>query len=83
MAGIVTYSPATHAASVGSTIAQGGATASVTGLAPGLAFTELNDARAPTTVWMSTSTTSDGFPGTMVPFTTVNGLAATASVTVS
>lgn len=81
-----TYSPTSHAASVRSTVLQGGAAnaASVTGLSPGVVFAELTDPLAPTTIFLPTGLTSDGFPGAMLPFTTspLNSLSA-ASATVS
>lgn len=64
-----TYSPGSHTkpetAKVG--------TVSINGLAPGQVYTTLNDSLAPTTVWLPTSTSSDGFPTGMLPFTTGTG----------
>jgi hypothetical protein len=64
-----TYSPAAHTAPETAKIG----TASVTGLSPGRVFTALNDQWAPTTIFLPTGTTADGFPGGMVPFTTGTG----------
>ncbi len=64
-----TYSPATHVAPVSATV--GGV--NVQGLSPGRAFVAVNDQWAPATVFLPTATTADGFPGTMIGFSTGTG----------
>lgn len=63
------YNPGTHTSPYTATVGS----ASVTGLAPGQVYTELNDSRAPTYVFLSTGTTSDGYPSAMLPFATGTG----------
>ena len=58
-----------HVAPVTAAVGSG----SVAGLSPGRCFVTVADPYAPTTVWLPTALTSDGFPGAMLPFTTATG----------
>ncbi len=72
----ITYNPTTHTAPTTATASVGGRTVNITGLSPGQVATQLGDGLAPTYVWLSTGTSSDGAPSAMQPFAT-----GTATVT--
>jgi hypothetical protein len=63
----IKYAPITHTLPVTAQVDS----VTIAGMAPGQVITALADPHgAPPIVWLPTAITSDGFPGSMRPFTT-------------
>ncbi len=70
----VTYTPTTHTAPVTATVTS--SPTSIEGLSPGQVCMALSDGRAPTSVFLPTLISADGYPTQMTPYTTGTGTVA-------